>query len=276
MKKHIFAACLAALTVTPAMAADMAVKAPPMGVARPIYDWTGMYVGINGGWAQSRNCWDMNGALVFNFTPALAEGCNTGNGGVIGGQIGYRYQTQQGLVFGLEAQGDWADIKGSNQSAIFNGINAAIAPNAINLTNTTKTDAIGMFKGQVGYSFGAVLWYVTGGAAVRHDVYDGALSVTGPNVPPNFPNPLLTDHASAIRFGEVVGTGVDVMFAPNWTAGIEYNHVFMKSQDVGFAFSNAALVQGANVGLLGPGAPSRHESISGDMDLVTARIGYKF
>src|SRR5882672_7149673 len=237
--------------------------APAMAVVRPIYDWTGMYIGLNGGWAQSRNCWDMNGALVFNFTPALAEGCNTGNGAVVGGQIGYRYQTQQGFVFGLEAQGDWADIKGSNQSAIFNGINA------INLTNTTKTDAIGMFKGQVGYSFGAVLWYVTGGAAVRHDVYDGALSVTGSNF-------LLTDHASAIRFGEVVGTGIDVMFAPNWTAGVEYNHVFMKSQDVGFAFSNAALVQGANVGLLGPGAPSRHESINGDMDLVTARIGYKF
>ena len=45
----------------PASAADMAArpytKAPPPVVA-PIYDWTGFYIGGNGGWGQSRNCFD--------------------------------------------------------------------------------------------------------------------------------------------------------------------------------------------------------------------------
>ena len=27
-------------------------------VVAPIYDWTGFYIGANGGWGQSRNCWD--------------------------------------------------------------------------------------------------------------------------------------------------------------------------------------------------------------------------
>ena len=54
-----------------ASAADMAArpyKAPPPVVA-PIYDWTGFYIGANGGWGNSHNCWDfvtVGGAVVGN------------------------------------------------------------------------------------------------------------------------------------------------------------------------------------------------------------------
>src|ERR1700732_5561388 len=41
----------------PASAADMAVKArPPAPMLPPIYDWTGFYIGANGGWGQSHSC----------------------------------------------------------------------------------------------------------------------------------------------------------------------------------------------------------------------------
>ena len=40
----------------PASAADMAVKAPPPPYVAPIYDWTGFYIGANGGWGESHNC----------------------------------------------------------------------------------------------------------------------------------------------------------------------------------------------------------------------------
>ena len=41
----------------PASAADMAVKArPPAPVLAPIYDWTGFYIGANGGWGQANSC----------------------------------------------------------------------------------------------------------------------------------------------------------------------------------------------------------------------------
>ena len=43
----------------PASAADLAArpvyKAPPP-IVNPLYDWSGFYVGINGGWAQQRDC----------------------------------------------------------------------------------------------------------------------------------------------------------------------------------------------------------------------------
>src|SRR6266567_6291978 len=81
----------------PASAADMAVKArPPAPVLAPIYDWTGFYNGANGGWGQSRNCWD----FVFVVGPAFSDGCRDHSGGIIGGQIGYRWQASQ-WVFGV-------------------------------------------------------------------------------------------------------------------------------------------------------------------------------
>lgn len=273
MKRLLLTGCFATLGILPALAADMPTKAPlPAPMARAVYDWTGLYVGINGGYGQSHNCWDMNGALVFNFTPALSEGCNNATGAVAGGQIGYRHQVSN-FVFGIEAQGDWANLKGSNRSAIFNGFNAANAPFAINLTNTTKVDAIGMFTGQAGYSFGPVLWYVKGGAAVTDNAYTGSLSITNgqQTITP------LTDSAKEIKFGGVVGTGFDFMVAPGWSIGAEYNHLFMGSRNVGFAFTNPPLIGGGGaVGLLGPGAPSRNDRISQDIDMATVRLNYKF
>ena len=61
MKKSFAAAISFAAIITavaPASAADMAVKAPPMAPLPVIYNWTGFYIGANGGWGQSRNCWD--------------------------------------------------------------------------------------------------------------------------------------------------------------------------------------------------------------------------
>src|SRR3954462_12207223 len=49
---------VALCTAGTAMAADMAVKAPPPAPIVPIYNWTGFYIGGNGGWAQNHNCVD--------------------------------------------------------------------------------------------------------------------------------------------------------------------------------------------------------------------------
>src|SRR5882672_6285823 len=70
MKKFLLATVgLVALGMAaPASAADLAArpytKAPPMVAA--IYDWSGFYVGANGGWGSSRKCWDaFDAAGVF-------------------------------------------------------------------------------------------------------------------------------------------------------------------------------------------------------------------
>src|ERR1700750_1282744 len=117
MKKFLLATVgLVALVgiTAPASAADMAVKAPPPPPPPPIYNWTGFYIGGNGGWAQSHNCVDFVGLAG----PFVTDGCRDRSGGVAGGQIGYRWQANQ-WVFGVEAQGDWADLNSSRVSPNF-------------------------------------------------------------------------------------------------------------------------------------------------------------
>ena len=120
MKKFLLGTVgLVALSLSaPASAADLAArpytKAPPPMIAA-IYDWSGFYVGLNGGWGSSHKCWDIvpvAGAVL------LAEGCHDATGGTIGGQIGYRWQASN-WVFGLEAQGNWADFAGQRVSQQF-------------------------------------------------------------------------------------------------------------------------------------------------------------
>ena len=136
----------------PASAADMAVKAPPPAPLPVIYNWSGFYIGGNGGWGQSRNCWDFVDVVVLG---TFDEGCSSRSGGVVGGQIGYRWQANQ-WVFGVEAQGDWADLSHSRVSLLDPTL----------FSTRTKTDGIGLFTGQIGYAWNAALLYVKGGAAV--------------------------------------------------------------------------------------------------------------
>jgi outer membrane immunogenic protein len=83
-----------------AAAADLAVKAPPPGLA-PAYlsDWAGFYIGINGGGGWASTTWDF--APELNAKPS---------GGVFGGHAGYNWQYGS-VVAGLEADFDGADIK---------------------------------------------------------------------------------------------------------------------------------------------------------------------
>jgi outer membrane immunogenic protein len=252
MKKFLLGTVgLAALGLAaPAAAADLPArtytKAPPPVVAA-IYDWSGFYIGANGGWGSSHKCWDITnfpprgGAVI----PAFREGCHDATGGVAGGQIGYRWQSA-GWVFGLEAQGDWADLKGSNVSLFIPA-----------WTNQSKIDAFGLFTGQVGYAWNNVLWYVKGGGAVTHDKYQGVFNSTG----------TLFDSASETRWGGAVGTGLEFGFAPNWSAAIEYDHLFMGNHSLNFT----------STGLLTPaGGLFRTDSIRQDVDLITARINFRF
>jgi outer membrane immunogenic protein len=222
-----------------AMAADLPArtyKAPPPIIA-PIYDWTGFYIGANGGWAESRNCW----GIVPVGGVVIGDGCADRSGGVVGGQLGYRWQSSQ-FVFGLEAQGDWADLTGSRVSTF----NPAFSTG-------TRTNGIGLFTGQIGYAWNATLLYLKGGAAVT----DNSAFIN------TFPGGVGVASASSTRWGGTVGVGLEYGFSPNWTAGVEYDHLFMGDANNTFSVANPLLAGAAN-------------RISQDVDMVTARISFKF
>jgi outer membrane immunogenic protein len=247
MKKFLLGTVgLVALGIAaPASAADMAArpytKAPPMIAA--VYDWTGFYVGVNGGWGSSRKTWDAIGP----GGAVAPEGSHDATGGTVGGQIGYRWQASQ-WVFGLEAQGNWADFHGRNVSLIPPGL----------VTNDTRVDAFGLFTGQVGVAFNNALLYVRGGAAVTSDRYRSYVTAT---------SVLAANTVDDTRWGAVVGVGLEYGFAPNWSVGINYDHMFM--QDRTYTF-----IDNGTLGVAG--TPFATDRIRQDVDLVTARINYRW
>jgi outer membrane immunogenic protein len=243
MKRLLILGSILALRIAPAMAADLAYKAPPYApMAAMVYNWTGLYAGLNAGGGWNSSCWDMNGALLFRFNLAVAEGCINGAGAIVGGQIGYRYQFSNFMI-GIEGQGDWANLTGSSTSSAVAG-----------LTNQSKVDAIGLFTGQVGYVLlPQVLWYVKGGAAVTNNHYNGTLST------------ITADEANRVKFGGVIGTGIEYAIYGGLSVGVEYDHLFMGSSNTGFALTTIA-----------PGIPTRNDNISQDIDMATIRLNYKF
>src|SRR3984885_15061147 len=163
MKTLLLAAVgLPAFAFFPARGADLRARAPAYTkapVMAPIYDWSGFYIGLNAGGGSSRDCYPLNSSAGVALPP-ISEGCHKATGALVGGQAGFRWQMTN-WVFGIEAQGDWANLKGSNASL------TATIP----YTNQTKIDAIGLFTGQVGYAWNNTLLYLKGGAAVTDNKY---------------------------------------------------------------------------------------------------------
>jgi outer membrane immunogenic protein len=231
-------ALIALGAVAPAVAADLPPapaysKAPSM--VPLAYDWSGVYVGFNGGWGTANRCFDQT-------APAVGpEGCHTASGGFAGAQAGYRWQTPSSWVWGFEAQGDWASLRGSNISLI--------TPADI---NRSRIDAFGLFTGQVGYAWNTALVYFKAGGAVIADRND--LITAGA---------VFANAAGDNRWGGTVGGGIEFSFAPNWSAAFEYNHLFIAANNT--TFTNT--IGGANFS---------SDRIHGDADLVSVHVNYRW
>jgi outer membrane immunogenic protein len=231
MKKLLLATvALVALGATvPALAADLGArpyynKAP--AYAAPIYNWTGFYIGghVGGAFASDNN---------FN---GLTTG-NNSNGRFLGGlQVGADYQFAPNWVLGVEGQYSWLS---GNVGAVF--------PGAFAYNNNQR--GLGSLTGRVGYTWGPGLLYVKGGYAYS----DNNESVTFGGVPVAFA--INGDH----RNGYTVGAGVEYMFAPSWSAKIEYQY---------YNFGSASFVT--------PVALAPFGSFTTDDHTVKAGLNYRF
>ena len=258
MNKIMFGAIgAAALSLSvPASAADLAArpytKAPPPVVAT-VYDWSGFYIGINGGGGSSHSCWDFldtTGVVTGVAGSLVGEGCHNATGGTVGGQIGYRWQSAN-WVFGVEGQGNWAAFSGDNISLVFPG--TALVPGD---RNRTRIDSFGLITGQVGYAWNNVLFYVKGGAAVvgnKFDIYAA---------PGTLGDGTLLASASGTRWGGTVGAGLEFGFAPNWSVGVEYDHIFLGHQTRDFATPGGVFFGS--------------DRISQDVDMGLVRVNYRW
>jgi len=187
MKKVLLASVgVLALGVAAASAADlprhMPAKAPVY--VPPAWSWIGPYVGINGGYGWGSS----------DFSAPTSSGSFNVDGGLIGGTVGYNWQTGP-VVYGLEGDIDWSDMGGNTTCG---GVACSV-----------KNEYLATVRGRLGYSFGNFLPYATGGLAVG-------------NIKTNIAGVGSADDTNA---GWTAGAGVEYHITGPWTAKVEYLHV---------------------------------------------------
>lgn len=210
-------------------AADLVVKAPPPVTS----NWTGWYVGgnIGGGWSHrtantSPN--DPGAATLLSAVPIPAESFSTS--GVLGGvQVGYNYQFNRTWLVGVEADFDWADIKGSTSTDLAGGLIAASLDERINWFGTVRA--------RVGWlPTPDLLVYGTGGFAYGRVAHSGSYGLAvGPSillvtVPPfsltcNGPATCMSGSSHDVVGGWTAGGGLEYRLWEHWSIKAEYLYV---------------------------------------------------
>jgi outer membrane immunogenic protein len=204
--KKLFAGSVVviALMGTPARAADTSVVKTPVPTEPPFaaYNWTGFYIGIQGGGGWSRV--GQTDPRPFNSDPYH------GTGGVIGGTLGFNVQFDH-VVLGLEADGSSSWIKDSTIGTNASFGNCGGAPPRC----YSNLEALATFRARAGLAMDNVLPYVTGGLAV------GSLRGEEGDVAAN--GAFGTGTATVV--GWTAGLGIEAMFNRNWSAKAEYLYV---------------------------------------------------
>lgn len=267
MKSPYLAVLALALGTVPAWSADLA-RAPVAYKAAPvasIYNWTGLYIGANGGYGSgdvntSQNSVTTSGPLFglpVGFLPPAARtftgldrsyGSDGGFGGL---QIGYNFQSGN-IVFGIEGDYQWSDIKGEDH---FLGSLAGPTYDVY-----SKMSDFATIRGRFGYALDNVLLYGTGGVAF------GKMELTTvdtPGIPGFFLGPAYSGSASKWATGYTVGAGVEWAFAQNWSVKGEYQYLSFSDMDFDVVFPT-------------PAADVSTGHARGDFDVHTVRVGLNY
>ncbi|MGP0092978.1 MAG: outer membrane protein [Xanthobacteraceae bacterium] len=191
--RYLFGIATAISLTGSAMAADLAVKAPP-----PFWSWTGCYAGLNIGLGWSKiGMADGRGDSLDIANGAGAAG---------GGQVGCDYQLSKSWVIGIEGEFDATKFEGN-----------ALDPSQQIFSNT-KIPWTSTVTGRLGYAIEPItLLYVRGGAAFTRDELN-EFSNVGPNL-------ALLGSFKDSRTGWTVGGGIEHKFWGPVTAFAEYNYL---------------------------------------------------
>lgn len=228
-----FAAAISIGTLGMASAADMAVKARPMAVVVPVYNWTGCYIGLSGG-AKGVRAHDTAFIPAAGIAPAAQIDLGQGEAEtwLAGGQVGCNYQSGR-WVFGIE--GD-AHAQRWGTSATISGV--VPIPFVAGDTFDIRSDWQASIRGRVGYAMDRTLFYVTGGAAFT------GVRATSNYIPIGiFPGVLTTDTQNLV--GWTIGAGVEHAVTDNFTLGIEGRYSDYGTKRFGSGLVAVAVIPGA-------------------------------
>ena len=207
IRSALLAIAAATLASTSSFAADLPARTytkAPVYAPAPIYNWTGFYAGVHIGAAFGGD--DSYATNNLGLTSNSRDASFLG-----GGQVGADYQFAPNWLVGIEGQ-----ISGmSNGDRTFTDGT---------LVARDRSDWLASVTGRLGYTWGPGLIYAKGGVAFRDD---NGLSANIPGV---------TDRKST---GYTVGGGLEYMFAPAWSAKVEYQYYNFDTTSAAFTDGTA-------------------------------------
>lgn len=202
MKKLALAVSVLAASAGGVSAADLPLKAKPIVAAG--LDWSGVYIGAHGGYGGGMTDWE--GGVV----DSVARGV------LAGGQVGINKQLGS-VVFGLELDGSWADIKGSNFYQVAGG------GLAIEATLTSKIDALATFAGRAGIAADRWFVFAKAGMSAVHEKHTMANAFSG--LVGGVPATQITSvSGSETRYAPMLGFGAEYALAGPWSILAEYDY----------------------------------------------------
>lgn len=229
----------------PGAAGSATIVKAPVAAATPM-NWTGIYVGGQLGGGASDDRW----SDPFGTTKTPSGGTNIpgfgdkihSTGPLAGGEFNANWQTGQ-WVLGVQADANWADIRGEN--TCFSGIGGIDCQRIV--------DAVSTVAGRVGYAWNRSLLYAKAGGAWAETTYslNGNTNILH----------LGTGSTNATSSGWVAGAGIEYAITNKWTTMFEYNHIGLDSVTV--PFPTVALVKAQNIG------------VSQSFDVVKLGLNYK-
>ncbi len=184
------AGLLAAVTISPAVAADLQVEAPVLAaLPDPVADdWSGFYAGVFGGY----------GAGTATTQTSVTQDIGV-SGGMFGAAVGFNAQFDS-FVLGVEGDLAWSGIEGSEVCAINAFFDCA-----------GSIDWLSTVRGRAGVALDNVLLYATAGIAIT------GVSATVTPVPLN-----ATGEYSDIFIGWTAGFGGEIKLTDTISARAEY------------------------------------------------------
>ena len=309
MKKLMLALAAVFFTLGAAHSADIALKTAPAAVPPPaVYNWSGFYVGGNGGggWGQTSftdnslegwvdstfsamNLGGINNCVLCGIVPGVSPPTAKVDptGWAAGFQAGWMHQFGN-IVLGVEGEWDWTSLKGTATSVASANPNVNLACIQVNVVacignvndafnvNTKWTADVSTV---IGWAADRLLFYGKIGGAWAHNNYTQTASgafcpITGcPQLGGPFPF-TIAGSANETRPGWLVGSGVEWAFANNWSVRVEYDYMNFGTKTV--TFFNVASIGGSPPHTVASSPATFNVNVYQAISEVKVGINYRF
>lgn len=249
----IVVATIAGLSTTATMAADL-LAASPITVPDDLFDWTGLYAGVQVGYAVGTGKFDD----MYNYQPdSEGGGINRYTaepdllGWLGGAHVGYLHQFDA-LVVGAESDLNWSGVSGNGYFFYHNNLEGTIdGPSAENVQMDFLWD--GSSRVKAGLAMDQLLAFATAGVAYAQvDITDHR----------DYGDSGIHDFkGTANLLGWTAGAGLSYALSDNIVLTGEYRYT-------SYGEDSGSFLDGTN--------DNSRAYVSGDLHRATAAISFKF